>query len=95
MTCTHIRLIFVQHMANLLPVFDRNTGNSHLDFILLNRSGASLTFAPINSQSRSRNAHLNMQPSGISSINEKNKLTQENAVPTSLLALGLLQKIAL
>lgn len=60
MTCTHICLIFVQHVANLLPVFGRNNSNSHLDFIFLNRSGASLTFAPLNSQSRSRNAPLNM-----------------------------------
>lgn len=68
MTCTHIHLIFVPHMANLLPVFDHNTGNSHLDFIFLNRSGASLTYAPLNSQCRSKNAHLNMfDPLGICS----------------------------
>lgn len=80
-------------MANLLPVFGRDTGTSHPGCFtfLTDRGVAPLTFYPLNSQGRSRNAHLNMfGPPGICnqavSINDKNKLPQEPAAPASLLA---------
>lgn len=52
------RLTFVQHMANLLPVFGRDTGTGHPGFTFFNRGGAPLTFDPLNSQDRAKNAHL-------------------------------------
>lgn len=54
----YTRLTFVQHMANLLPVFGRDTGTGHPGFTFFNRGGAPLTFDPLNSQDRVKNAHL-------------------------------------
>lgn len=54
----YTRLTFVQHMANLLPVFGRDSGTGHPGFTFFNRGGAPLTFDPLNSQDRSKNAHL-------------------------------------
>ncbi|CNF71528.1 Type IV secretory pathway%2C VirB4 components [Yersinia enterocolitica] len=44
----YTRLTFVQHMANLLPVFGRDTGTGHPGFTFFNRGGAPLTFDPLN-----------------------------------------------
>ena len=44
----YTRLTFVQHMANLLPVFGRDTGTGHPRFTFFNRGGAPLTFDPLN-----------------------------------------------
>lgn len=52
------RLTFVQHMANLLPVFGRDTGTGHPGFTFFNRGGAPLTFDPLNSADRAKNAHM-------------------------------------
>lgn len=54
----YTRLTFVQHMANMLPVFGRDTGTGHPGFTFFNRGGAPLTFDPLNSADRSKNAHL-------------------------------------
>ncbi|EMF8483190.1 conjugative transfer ATPase [Proteus mirabilis] len=54
----YTRLTFVQHIANMLPVFGRDTGTGHAGFTFFNRSGAPLTFDPLNSADRSKNAHL-------------------------------------
>lgn len=54
----YTRLTFVQHIANLLPVFGRDTGTGHAGFTFFNRGGAPLTFDPLNSADRSKNAHL-------------------------------------
>lgn len=54
----YTRLTFVQHMANLLPVFGRDTGSGNPGFTFFNRGGAPLTFDPLNGQDRSKNAHL-------------------------------------
>ncbi|PVZ81197.1 conjugative transfer ATPase [Serratia sp. S1B] len=56
----YTRLTFVQHMANLLPVFGRDTGTGHPGFTFFNRGGAPLTFDPLNSQDRAKNAHLTL-----------------------------------
>ncbi len=54
----YTRLTFVQHMANMLPVFGRDTGTGHPGFTFFNRGGTPLTFDPLNSADRSKNAHL-------------------------------------
>ncbi|MCS6715156.1 conjugative transfer ATPase [Proteus terrae] len=54
----YTRLTFVQHIANMLPVFGRDTGTGHAGFTFFNRGGAPLTFDPLNSADRSKNAHL-------------------------------------
>ncbi len=54
----YTRLTFVQHIANILPVFGRDTGTGHAGFTFFNRGGAPLTFDPLNSADRSKNAHL-------------------------------------
>ncbi|MGE4989568.1 conjugative transfer ATPase [Yersinia enterocolitica] len=54
----YTRLTFVQHMANLLPVFGRDTGTGHPGFTFFNRGGAPLTFDPLNSADRAKNAHM-------------------------------------
>ncbi len=54
----YTRLMFVQHLANMLPVFGRDCGTGHPGFTFFNRGGAPLTFDPLNSADRSKNAHL-------------------------------------
>ncbi|CAM8489124.1 conjugative transfer ATPase [Morganella morganii] len=54
----YTRLMFVQHLANMLPVFGRDSGTGHPGFTFFNRGGAPLTFDPLNSADRSKNAHL-------------------------------------
>ncbi|BFI65249.1 conjugative transfer ATPase, PFL_4706 family protein [Yersinia pseudotuberculosis] len=54
----YTRLTFVQHMVNLLPVFGRDTGTGHPGFTFFNRGGAPLTFDPLNSADRAKNAHM-------------------------------------
>ncbi|MGJ5664450.1 conjugative transfer ATPase [Morganella morganii] len=54
----YTRLMFVQHLANMLPVFGRDSGTGHPGFTFFNRGGAPLTFDPQNSADRSKNAHL-------------------------------------
>lgn len=54
----YTRLTFVQHLANLSPLFGRDTGTGHPGFTFFNRGGAPLTFDPLNSNDRSKNAHM-------------------------------------
>lgn len=54
----YTRLTFVQHMANMLPVFGRDTGTGHAGFTFFNRGGAPLTCDPLNHADRSKKAHL-------------------------------------
>ncbi|EDT2963646.1 conjugative transfer ATPase [Salmonella enterica subsp. enterica] len=52
------RFNFVQHIANLLPVFGRETGTGNPGISYFNRGGAPLTFDPLNKNDRSKNGHL-------------------------------------
>lgn len=54
----YTRLTFVQHISNLLPIFGREVGTGNPGFTFFNRGGAPLTFDPLNSEDRSKNAHL-------------------------------------
>lgn len=54
----HTRFNFVQHIANLLPVFGRETGTGHPGISYFNRGGAPLDFDPLNKDDRSKNGHL-------------------------------------
>lgn len=54
----HTRFNFVQHIANLLPVFGRETGTGHPGISYFNRGGAPLDFDPLNPADRAKNAHL-------------------------------------
>ena len=54
----YTRFNFVQHIANLSPVFGRETGTGHPGISYFNRGGAPLDFDPLNPQDRSKNAHL-------------------------------------
>ncbi|WP_140919658.1 conjugative transfer ATPase [Limnobaculum xujianqingii] len=49
---------FVQHMANLLPFFGRETGTGNPGVSYFNRGGSPLTFDPLNKNDRSQNGHL-------------------------------------
>ncbi|ECG5099729.1 conjugative transfer ATPase [Salmonella enterica subsp. enterica] len=54
----YTRFNFVQHIANLLPVFDRETGTGHPGISYFNRGGAPLDFDPLNKDDRAKNGHL-------------------------------------
>ncbi|EBZ5771693.1 conjugative transfer ATPase [Salmonella enterica subsp. enterica serovar Redlands] len=54
----YTRFNFVQHIANLLPVFGRETGTGHPGISYFNRGGAPLDFDPLNKADRGTNAHL-------------------------------------
>lgn len=54
----YTRFNFVQHIANLLPVFGRETGTGHPGISYFNRGGAPLDFDPLNKNDRSKNGHL-------------------------------------
>ncbi len=54
----YTRLTFVQHLANLSPLFGRDTGTGNPGFTFFNRGGAPLTFDPLNSNDRTKNAHM-------------------------------------
>ncbi len=54
----YTRLNFVQHIANLLPVFGRETGTGHPGISYFNRGGTPLDFDPLNKHDRSKNGHL-------------------------------------
>lgn len=54
----YTRLNFVQHIANLLPVFGRETGTGHPGISYFNRGGAPLDFDPLNKLDRATNGHL-------------------------------------
>ena len=54
----YTRFNFVQHIANLLPVFGRETGTGHPGISYFNRGGTPLDFDPLNKDDRSKNGHL-------------------------------------
>ncbi|EBL8291857.1 conjugative transfer ATPase [Salmonella enterica] len=54
----YTRFNFVQHIANLLPVFGRETGTGHPGISYFNRGGSPLDFDPLNKDDRAKNAHL-------------------------------------
>ncbi|HEA0475480.1 TPA: conjugative transfer ATPase [Escherichia coli] len=54
----YTRLMWVQHLAGLLPVTGRETGTGHPGFSFFNRGGDVLTFDPLNKRDRTQNAHL-------------------------------------
>ncbi len=59
------RLAWVQHAANLWPVFGRSTGTGHPGLSFFNRGGEPLTFDPLNKHDRQKNAHgLVVGPTG-------------------------------
>lgn len=56
---------FVQHIANLLPVFGRSVGTRHPGITYFNRGGAPLDFDPLNKDDRAKSAHcLILGPTG-------------------------------
>ncbi|MCC4607854.1 conjugative transfer ATPase [Xanthomonas campestris pv. zinniae] len=54
----YTQLMFVQHAANLAPVWGRSQGTGHPGITLFNRGGATVTFDPLNRLDRQMNAHL-------------------------------------
>ncbi len=54
----YTQLMFVQHAANLSPVWGRSQGTGHPGFTLFNRGGGIITFDPLNRLDRQMNAHL-------------------------------------
>ncbi|QLB13901.1 conjugative transfer ATPase [Bisgaardia hudsonensis] len=61
----YTKYYFVQHLANLLPVFGRDTGTGNPGITYFNRGGAPFDFDPLNRKDRSKNAHkLLLGPTG-------------------------------
>nr|BFE89565.1 hypothetical protein GCM10020185_01010 [Pseudomonas brassicacearum subsp. brassicacearum] len=54
----YTRLMFAQHLANLLPVWGRSTGTGHPGITLFNRGGSPLSFDPLSRLDRAMNGHL-------------------------------------
>ncbi len=56
---------FVQHIANLMPVFGRSIGTRHPGITYFNRGGAPLDFDPLNKDDRAKSGHcLILGPTG-------------------------------
>lgn len=61
----YTKYYFVQHIANMLPVFGRETGTGHPGITYFNRGGSPLDFDPLNPKDRAKNAHkLLLGPTG-------------------------------
>lgn len=61
----YTKYYWVQHLANVLPVFGRETGTGHPGITYFNRGGSPLDFDPLNPKDRSKNAHkLLLGPTG-------------------------------
>ena len=59
------RLAWVQHAANVWPLFGRSTGTGHPGLSFFNRGGEPLVFDPLNKLDRLKNAHgLLVGPTG-------------------------------
>lgn len=54
----YTQLMFVQHAANLAPVWGRSSGTGHPGMTVFNRGGGLVTFDPLNRLDRQMNAHL-------------------------------------
>ncbi len=61
----YTKYYFVQHLANLLPIFGRDTGTGNPGITYFNRGGAPFNFNPFNRKDRTKNAHkLLLGPTG-------------------------------
>ncbi|ASW36634.1 TPA: conjugative transfer ATPase [Mannheimia haemolytica] len=61
----YTKYYFVQHLANLLPIFGRDTGTGNPGITYFNRGGAPFNFDPFNRKDRTKNAHkLLLGPTG-------------------------------
>lgn len=61
----YTKYYFVQHLANLLPIFGRDIGTGHPGITYFNRGGAPFNFDPFNKEDRTKNAHkLLLGPTG-------------------------------
>lgn len=61
----YTKYYWVQHLANLLPVFGREIGTGNAGITYFNRGGGPLDFDPLNPKDRSKNAHkLLLGPTG-------------------------------
>ena len=54
----YTQLMFVQHAANLAPVWGRSQGTGHPGITFFNRGGGLVTFDPLNRLDRQMNGHL-------------------------------------
>lgn len=54
----YTRFSFVQHLANLLPLFGRESGTGHPGVSYFNRGGGMLCWDPLNREDRDQNGHL-------------------------------------
>ncbi|MGE0278252.1 MAG: conjugative transfer ATPase [Nitrospiraceae bacterium] len=54
----YTQLMFVQHAANLSPIWGRSQGTGHPGITFFNRGGGTITFDPLNRLDRQMNAHL-------------------------------------
>lgn len=54
----YTQLMFVQHIANMAPVWGRSEGTGHPGITFFNRGGGTVTFDPLNRLDRQMNAHL-------------------------------------
>lgn len=54
----YTRFSFVQHLANLLPLFGRESGTGHPGVSYFNRGGGMLCWEPLNREDRAQNGHL-------------------------------------
>lgn len=54
----YTRFNFVQHLANLAPLYGRARGTGHPGISFFNRGGESLTFDPLHRLDRKQNAHM-------------------------------------
>ncbi|EBQ4833776.1 conjugative transfer ATPase [Salmonella enterica subsp. arizonae] len=54
----YTRFSFVQHLANLLPLFGRESGTGHPGVSYFNRGGGMLCWDPLNREDRTQNGHL-------------------------------------
>lgn len=61
----YTKYYWVQHLANMLPVFGRETGTGHPGITYFNRGGSPFDFDPLNPKDRTKNAHkLILGPTG-------------------------------
>ncbi|WP_437884530.1 conjugative transfer ATPase [Pseudomonas sp. LRF_L74] len=54
----YTRLMFAQHLANLLPVWGRSIGTGNPGITFFNRGGSPLSFDPLSRTDRAMNGHL-------------------------------------
>lgn len=54
----YTRLMFAQHLANLVPIWGRSTGTGRPGITLFNRGGSPLSFDPLSRLDRAMNGHL-------------------------------------